>query len=359
MGRPAGKHATQLWTLAVASRAAAPPFRLWHTVQLVPCLCPGSPLPFAPCHLLNASAQNLTISAPPHLNPGRYRLSPAAVHAVVQHSLAQVGLAPSPARYPINLSPWVVPSSLSRWAAVLPARSSPSAGGPTCRHTTMCDVVPRFTVSSAMPAPSCRASQYPLPCLCPAAPQVGLAEFAERPTSSLSGGQKQRVAIAGALAECPRVGADGRGCARPHETYTGRCIAGPWVTPALFNCKPAYGCTFRLGIKIVWLPSPWWVLYLMREPARLLPQVLLLDELTTFLDYEDQENVLQCVRRIVDSSRRQQGQQGQQQQPAAAAAAGGEGRGGRAAAPAAWEAGVTALWVTHRLEELDYADSVR
>lgn len=39
--------------------------------------------------------------------------------------------------------------------------------------------------------------------------QVGLQDFAERPTSSLSGGQKQRVAIAGALAECPRVGAAG------------------------------------------------------------------------------------------------------------------------------------------------------
>ncbi|EFN53568.1 hypothetical protein CHLNCDRAFT_25702 [Chlorella variabilis] len=83
--------------------------------------------------------------------------------------------------------------------------------------------------------------------------RVGLQAFAERPTSSLSGGQKQRVAIAGALAECPRV--------------------------------------------------------------------LLLDELTTFLDFEDQENVLQCVRRIAG--------------------------------------GVTALWVTHRLEELQYADSVR
>ena len=35
--------------------------------------------------------------------------------------------------------------------------------------------------------------------------QVGLADYSERPTSSLSGGQKQRVAIAGALAECPRV----------------------------------------------------------------------------------------------------------------------------------------------------------
>ena len=31
----------------------------------------------------------------------------------------------------------------------------------------------------------------------------------------------------------------------------------------------------------------------------------MLDELTTFLDYEDQENVLQCVRRIVDSSQQQ------------------------------------------------------
>lgn len=35
--------------------------------------------------------------------------------------------------------------------------------------------------------------------------RVGLDGFAERPAASLSGGQKQRVAIAGALAECPRV----------------------------------------------------------------------------------------------------------------------------------------------------------
>ena len=70
-------------------------------------------------------------------------------------------------------------------------------------------------------------------------------------------------------------------------------------------------------------------------------QVLLLDELTTFLDYEDQDNVLQCVRGIVDSSRQQQQQRRQD--------------GGAAVAAS----GVTALWVTHRLEELDYADSVR
>lgn len=86
-------------------------------------------------------------------------------------------------------------------------------------------------------------------------------------------------------------------------------------------------------------------------------QVLLLDELTTFLDYEDQERVLQCVRDIVDASR--------QQQAAAAAAAGstaaagGGGGGGGAGPPGPALPPVTALWVTHRLEELQYADSVR
>jgi ABC-type multidrug transport system fused ATPase/permease subunit len=79
-------------------------------------------------------------------------------------------------------------------------------------------------------------------------------------------------------------------------------------------------------------------------------QVLLLDELTTFLDYEDQEKVLQCVRDIVDASRQQQ---------AAAAAAGSETGGGGETAPRAALPPVTALWVTHRLEELQYADSVR
>lgn len=37
--------------------------------------------------------------------------------------------------------------------------------------------------------------------------RVGLLDFADRPVATLSGGQKQRVAIAGALAEMPRVGA--------------------------------------------------------------------------------------------------------------------------------------------------------
>ena len=49
--------------------------------------------------------------------------------------------------------------------------------------------------------------------------------------------------------------------------------------------------------------------------------MLLLDEVTTFVDYEDQQLVMETVRKIVDTQ------------------------------------GVTALCVTHRLEELPYADS--
>ncbi|KAK9832702.1 hypothetical protein WJX81_001789 [Elliptochloris bilobata] len=83
---------------------------------------------------------------------------------------------------------------------------------------------------------------------------VGLAAVAQRPTHTLSGGQRQRCAIAGALAQAPKV--------------------------------------------------------------------LLLDELTTFLDGGDQRGVLEAVRACV----------------------GGPDQ-------------VTALWVTHRLEELAYADA--
>jgi ABC-type methionine transport system ATPase subunit len=41
---------------------------------------------------------------------------------------------------------------------------------------------------------------------------VNLDGFADRQTNTLSGGQKQRVAIAGALAQCPRVRAAGYFC---------------------------------------------------------------------------------------------------------------------------------------------------
>ena len=51
------------------------------------------------------------------------------------------------------------------------------------------------------------------------------------------------------------------------------------------------------------------------------PRVLLLDELTTFLDEADQAGVVQAVRKVVDSAEK-----------------------------------VTAVWVTHRLEELEHAD---
>jgi energy-coupling factor transporter ATP-binding protein EcfA2 len=83
---------------------------------------------------------------------------------------------------------------------------------------------------------------------------VSMQAYGDRATHTLSGGQKQRVAIAGALAERPRV--------------------------------------------------------------------LLLDELTTFLDSEDQEGVLRAVRDITHG-----------------------------------DEGITALWVTHRLEELQWADT--
>ena len=54
------------------------------------------------------------------------------------------------------------------------------------------------------------------------------------------------------------------------------------------------------------------------------PAILLLDELTTFLDGHDQLNVVKSVKNIVETSGRQ----------------------------------VTALWVTHRMEELEYANAV-
>ncbi|GAB4813390.1 hypothetical protein N2152v2_000436 [Parachlorella kessleri] len=126
--------------------------------------------------------------------------------------------------------------------------------------------------------------------------QVGLAGLAERPTSSLSGGQKQRVAIAGALAESP--------------------------------------------------------------------SVLLMDELTTFLDYEDQLNVIQCVRSIVDGSSAPSSTNGSSPSSYGNGSASSSsssslatGSGG-ATSSQQHGGGVTALWVTHRLEELEYADYV-
>jgi ABC-type cobalamin/Fe3+-siderophores transport system ATPase subunit len=86
--------------------------------------------------------------------------------------------------------------------------------------------------------------------------------------------------------------------------------------------------------------------------------VLLLDELTTFLDYEDQLNVLRCVRRIVDGAHDARSSSSSSSSSAKAAAATVAALGGEVAAAPPERHGVTALWVTHRLEELRYADGV-
>lgn len=109
--------------------------------------------------------------------------------------------------------------------------------------------------------------------------EVGLAGLGSRPVHTLSGGQKQRVAVAGALAQGPRV--------------------------------------------------------------------LLLDELTTFLDAEDAAGVLAAVKAAVSGRRSDED----------------DGRDGAAAdendgsSSSESSSRVSALWVTHRLDELRAADS--
>lgn len=115
---------------------------------------------------------------------------------------------------------------------------------------------------------------------------VGLEGFGSRPVHTLSGGQKQRVAVAGAMAQGPRV--------------------------------------------------------------------LLLDELTTFLDAEDAAGVLAAVKAAVSGRRSGEGE-GNGEGGGNDRDAGGS-EGGSSASPSS-SPRVSALWITHRLDELRAADS--
>jgi len=85
--------------------------------------------------------------------------------------------------------------------------------------------------------------------------------------------------------------------------------------------------------------------------------VLLLDELTTFLDGNDQRNVLRCVRSLVDASSLSSSKQQKEEDVARGPEAGCSLDNRYLGAPPL-DNPVTALWVTHRLEELQYADGV-
>lgn len=119
--------------------------------------------------------------------------------------------------------------------------------------------------------------------------RMRMEEFAEVATATLSGGQKQRLAIATALAQGP-------------------------PAPKVRSCKKSPGPeSLQLERRISSAACNTWCTFL---------QVLLLDELTTFLDADDAATVLSAV--CSEVSR---------------------------------DSNVAAVWVTHRLEELFAADS--
>ncbi len=98
------------------------------------------------------------------------------------------------------------------------------------------------------------------------------------------------------------------------------------------------------------------------------PRLLLLDELTTFLDVEDQFGVLEAVQRVtrrgcvttVAAASRSQSPPPSSSSSSSSSASDGESPGQPGKEPEAPGGGdqpVTAVWVTHRFEELEYADA--
>jgi energy-coupling factor transport system ATP-binding protein len=126
---------------------------------------------------------------------------------------------------------------------------------------------------------------------------VNMEPYIYRATHTLSGGQRQRVAIAGAKMPLSLPPASPV-IPLPPRTHT----HAPSFTPSYSHfLTHAHIHTGSLAEN---------------------PRLLLLDELTTFLDVEDQFGVLEAVRNITRAKN-----------------------------------DVTAIWVTHRFEELEYADA--
>jgi ABC-type glutathione transport system ATPase component len=176
---------------------------------------------------------------------------------------------------------------------------------------------------------------------------VNMRDYMFRATHTLSGGQRQRVAIAGE-AVSPALSYHNMSYSALQgslpskgEASGGDCLTIGTTGDYLLVCSLSVCCAGALAEN---------------------PRVLLLDELTTFLDVEDQFGVLSAVKnitrqgitRLAPSGSQASGQQGGQAASSQASAGQQAANNGTSPGPAIH---VSAMWVTHRFEELEYADS--